>query len=89
MKAIIDILTFRSMVSPIVLQLLFWAGIAGTLYGAYVLIKLENWAWIFAATLGPLLVRVIFERAILAFRTYDRLGNIERALAESQNTKAR
>ncbi len=84
MKTVVDILTFRSMVSPVVLQLLFWAGIGGVIYGTYVLITLENWAWIFSITLGPLLVRVVFERAILAFRTYDRLGEIKRALSASR-----
>ena len=80
MKPIFDILTFKSMVSPLILQLLFWAGIGGTVYGTYVLINLGNWAWIFAITLGPLVVRVLFERAILSFRSYDRLGEIQRAL---------
>jgi len=75
------ILTFRKMVSPVVLQLLFWAGVGGTLYGTYILIELKNWAWIFAITFGPLVVRVLFERAILAFRTFDRLGDIHDELA--------
>ncbi len=81
MQAVLNILTVKSMVSPLVLQFLFWTGIGGTLYGAYVLIKLENWAWIFAVTIGPLLVHVIFERAIIAFRTFDRLGAIQHELA--------
>lgn len=80
MKAVIDLLTFKSMVSPFLLQVLFWAGIGGVMYGTYVLIRLENWAWVFAISLGPLLVRVVFERAILAFRTYDRVNEIGREL---------
>ncbi len=82
MKTVLNVLTFKSMVSPLLLQLFFWAGIGGSLYGAYVLIELGNWAWVFAATIGPLAVRVIFERAILAFRTFDRLGEIQRELSE-------
>ncbi len=88
MKTFWNILTFRTMVSPLVLQLLFWAGVGGALYGTYVLITLDNWAWIFAATLGPLLVRVIFERALLAFRTYDRLGDIHKELAAMNRSQS-
>lgn len=80
MNALRDVLTFRKMVSPFVLQILFWAGIGGTLYGTYVLIELEHWAWWLALVFGLLLTRVIFERAILSFRTYDRLTEIAIAL---------
>lgn len=80
MKSVWETLTFKRMISPIILQLLFWAGIGGTLYGTYVLIKLENGFWPIALILGTLGVRVIFETAILAFRTFDRLGDIRDAL---------
>ena len=40
--ALMDTLAFRRMISPFILQLLFWAGIAGTLYGAWVLYTLDN-----------------------------------------------
>ncbi len=76
MQMILDVLLFRRMVSPAVLQLLFWAGIGGVLYGTYVLLELEQWAWPYALVFGTLLVRVLFERAIIAFRSYDRLGQI-------------
>lgn len=64
------------MISPVLLQILFWAGIGGVVYGTYVLIKLEHWAWWMALLFGTLLTRVIFERAIISFRTYDRLDEI-------------
>ena len=81
-------LSFELMVSPLVLQLLFWAGIGGTLYGSYVLIQLGHWAWPFPLVFGPLLVRVIFERAILSFRSYDRLVAIEEHLLALKNREA-
>mgnify|MGYP001815222331 CR=1 FL=1 len=31
MNALVDFLLFRKMVSPLLLQILFWAGIGGTL----------------------------------------------------------
>lgn len=83
MRTAIEILTFERMISPILLQLLFWAGIAGTLYGTYVLIRLENWAWWLALIFGVLVTRVIFEFAILAFRAFDRLNEIRDLLAQA------
>ena len=74
--AIRDVLAFRSMLSPYLLQLLFWAGIGGCLYGTYVLVTLDHWAWWLALTFGPILTRVIFERALIAFRTYERLNDL-------------
>ena len=44
MRAFWELLVFRRMISPIILQVLFWGGIGGTLYGTYVLVKLDNWA---------------------------------------------
>ena len=84
MKRLADVLAFRRMVSPAVLQILFWAAIGGCLYGAYVLIKMGNWAWWMALIFGPLLTRVVFERAIIAFRTYDRLNEIAAKLHQDQ-----
>lgn len=81
MTRLFDYLTFRRMIAPIVIQILFWAGVAGSLFGAYVLYKLGNWAWPFPVILGPLLVRLFFERVIIAFRSYDSLRAIETVLA--------
>jgi len=64
------------MISPVILQVLFWAGIGGVLYGTWVLFDLGHWAWPLPLIFGTLAVRVIFEMAILAFRSYDRLGEI-------------
>ena len=82
MSNVVQILSFRKMVSPVLLQILFWSGIGGVLYGTYVLIKLDQWAWWIALVFGSLLVRVLFERAILAFRSYDRLNEISTLLRE-------
>jgi hypothetical protein len=80
MENLKDFLTFRMMVSPVALQVLFWAGIGGTFYGAYLLFTLDHWAWWMALVFGSLLTRVIFEFAMLSFRSYDRLGEIAVAL---------
>jgi len=80
MSTFTRILSFQKMVSPFLLQILFWAGIGGVLYGTYVLIKLDHWAWWIALLAGTLVTRVIFERAILSFRSYDRLVEIAASL---------
>ena len=80
MKLATDILRFRVMIAPYLLEVLFWAGIAGTLYGAYWLFTHDHWAWWMALVFGSLLTRVIFEFALLAFRSYDRLVEIRDAL---------
>ena len=82
MNALWEILFFRRMISPVVLQILFWGGIGGTVYGSYVLFDLGHWAWPLPLIFGTLAVRVIFETAILAFRTYDRLGEIRDKLTD-------
>ena len=76
-----DFLSFQHMVAPVLLQVLFWAGIGGTFYGTWVLVQLGNWAWWLALIFGMLGTRVLFEIAILAFRVLDRLTEIRDLLA--------
>jgi hypothetical protein len=83
MHEIQKVLTFQRMISPALLQLLFWAAIGGTLYGSWVLVQLENRAWPLPLIFGPLLLRVLFERALIAFRSYDRLVEIGDSLASA------
>ena len=79
MQGFLEFLTFEKMVAPILLQILFWAGIGGCIYGTYVLIALDHWAWWTPLVFGTLVTRVIFERTIIAFRSYDRLSEIAAA----------
>ena len=74
--SVIGVLSFQHMLSPVFLQILFWSGIGGVIYGTYVLADRGHWAWPLSLVFGSLMVRVIFERAILAFRSYDRLCEI-------------
>lgn len=87
MSNVVRVLSFEKMISPVLLQILFWAGIGGVLYGTYTLIKLDQWAWWMALVFGSLLVRVLFERAILSFRSYDRLDEIASLLKKHELAK--
>ena len=80
MRMLADILRFRTMVAPYLLEILFWAGIAGTIYGSFWLFAHDNWAWWMALVFGSLLTRVIFEFGLLAFRSYERLVEISDTL---------
>lgn len=70
MRKLLDYLLFKRFIMPIALQILFWAGIAGTLYGSWWLYTHDNWAWIMALVFGPILTRLIFEGYILRYQTY-------------------
>ena len=83
MRLLADVLRFRVMIAPHILELLFWAGIAGTIYGAYWLFTHDHWAWWAALVFGTLLTRVTFEFALLAFRSYERLVETRDLLARA------
>ncbi len=85
LKSAIEVLTFKRMLSPVLLQVLFWSGVGGVLYGTYVLFTLGHWAWPLPLIFGTLAVRVLFERAILAFRTYDELCAIRAELGRARD----
>lgn len=76
MKNLKQYLLFKKFITPIALQILFWAGIGGCLYGAWWLFTHNNWAWIMALLLGPLLTRLIFESFILRYQSYVCLTQI-------------
>ena len=80
MTSLWNVLTFRTMLSPILLQILFWGGVGGTLYGASWLLTRGNWAGWMALVFGLVGVRFIFEIAILAFRNYEALNEIRNSL---------
>ncbi|MDC1286605.1 hypothetical protein N8198_01840 [Gammaproteobacteria bacterium] len=78
-------LRFERFIMPFALQLLFWAGIGGTLYGTWWLYTHENWAWIMALVFGSLLTRLIFESFILRYQTYIVLTEIQHQLNAGNN----
>ena len=80
MVELVDVLRFRKMVAPYILEFLFWVAIAGNIYGAGWLFARGHWAWWIALLCGTLVIRLIFELGLLAFRQYDCLVDIRRAL---------
>lgn len=80
MGALKEFLSFKRLLMPYMLQVLFWAGIGGTLYGTYWLFVHDNWAWWMALVFGTLMTRLIFESFMVRFRTYERLVAISQRL---------
>jgi hypothetical protein len=81
-------LTFRKMVTPAIIQIIFWigialcaiSGIAGIIGGAIAekgggVMVLSSLVWL---VLGPIFIRVYCEIIILAFRIYDVLTEIKK-----------
>ena len=79
-----DYLLFKKFITPVALQILFWAGIGGTLYGSWWLFTHDNWAWIMSLIFGTLMTRLIFESFILRYRTYLCLTEISEKLNKDQ-----
>ncbi len=80
MGALRDFASFKRLLMPYILQVLFWCGIGGTLYGAYWLFTHDNWAWWMALLFGTLVTRLIFESLILRYRSYELLVAIRKQL---------
>ena len=80
MKTLLDYLLFKKFIMPAALQLMFWAGIGGTLYGTWWLYTHDHWAWIMALTFGTLMTRLLFESVILRYQTYLCLNEIREKL---------
>jgi hypothetical protein len=72
-----DFAKFRLMITPIVIQVLFWLGIAGCIIGALVSFgQAQVLNGIVVLILGPLFVRIYCELLIIIFRIHDLLKQI-------------
>jgi hypothetical protein len=74
--------SFRRMITPVIIRILFWVGIFGSIIGGIYLIVVSEGAaariaGIFWIILGPLVSRVICELFILQFRIYETLTDIK------------
>ena len=73
-----DYLLFKKMISPLLLQILFWPAVAASIYYSTQLILNGNRIGWIPLIVGTLFVRVLFETLILRFMAYDKLVEIER-----------
>ena len=87
-----DFLKFRKMVTPVIIQILFWLGVAVCIVLGLIsivrgvnanhgggLMVLAGYMWIF---LGPIVVRIYCELLIVIFSIHDRLGQLKDVLEQ-------
>lgn len=78
-----DFLSFRKMLTPIIIQVVFWIGVVVCVIGGLWVISTEDIGGLFLLILGPVLVRIWAELLILLFKMNDTLTDIKNAV-ESQ-----
>jgi hypothetical protein len=72
-----DFFTFRRMIAPAIIEIIWWIStIAALIYGGALLLDERFVEGLLFVVLGPLIVRVISELNIVAFRIYGTLGEI-------------
>jgi len=75
-----EFLSFRRMITPVIIQVVFWLGIAGCVIGGLGLVAGgAGLKGIGAIVLGPLFVRVWCETVIVMFKINDALQDIRTA----------
>ncbi len=85
-----DFITFRTMITPVVIQVLFWIGVTLTVLGGlgFMVASLSNGSAVGALlgllylVLGPLFWRVYCEIIIIFFRVYETLLQIRDKLGK-------
>ena len=77
-----EFLSFRKMITPIIIQIVFWIGVAvSVIFGLGIMFQGTFVTFILGlmyVVLGPLTVRIYCELIILLFRIYDVLNDIKK-----------
>lgn len=89
-----DFIKFRKMITPVIIQVLFWVGVAGTVIAALVVMAMsfgssgggagQFLGGLLMLVLGPVVVRIYCELLILFFRMNETLTEIKNGLAKKQ-----
>jgi hypothetical protein len=78
-----DFLLFRRMLTPILIQLIFWLGVIACIFTGIVdIARNETLSGLQILILGPILVRVFCEVLILFFRINETLTEIKNTVKE-------
>ncbi|HUU62703.1 MAG TPA: DUF4282 domain-containing protein [Dehalococcoidia bacterium] len=90
-----DFLTFRRMITTIIIQIVFWLGLIGIIgWGVFIIIDANDsyygWEWegvvagVLTLILGPIIWRVYCEILILLFRMNETLTDIRKILKKQR-----
>ena len=72
-----DFLFFRKMITPVIIQILFWIGVAFAVIGGIVAIFTTGFLYgLGMIVLGPVVVRIWTELLIVLFKVNDTLTDI-------------
>ncbi len=73
-----DFLTFKKMITPMIIQILFWIGVAVTVIGGFIsMFSGSFWQGLLGVLLGPIFVRLFTELLIVTFSINDSLRIIK------------
>ena len=74
-----DFLTFRKMITPLIIQVLFWIGVAAVIIGGFVSMFQYGgfWKGLLMVLIGPFIVRLWTELLIVIFKINDTLTDIK------------
>ena len=79
-----DLMAFRRMIAPVLLQIMFWPAVFASIYYSIWLIREGNLIGWAPLIVGTLFVRVVFEVLILFFRVFEKLSDIHAAIEASE-----
>jgi len=78
-----DVLTFRRMITPVIIQVIFWIGVVVSLLAAmWMFLVRETMYGVVTLIFGILFVRIYCEILIVIFRVYDALREIRDELRQ-------
>jgi hypothetical protein len=75
-----DFLAFRTMVTPVIIQIVFWVGVASCVIAGIFLLAAGKVQGLLVILLGPLAVRIYCEILIIFFRINETLSEIKEQL---------
>jgi hypothetical protein len=76
-----DFLTFKRMITPIIIQVLFWVGVAVCVVGGLLQLGQQPIAGVLLLLLGPVMVRVYCEILIVFFKILESLYDLNKKVA--------
>jgi hypothetical protein len=89
-----DFLKFRKMITPVIIQILFWAGVVGAVLGGLITMATSFGRYgggagtflvgLLTIILGPVVVRIYCELLILLFRMNETLTEIKNGLSKKK-----
>ncbi|MCX7806077.1 MAG: DUF4282 domain-containing protein [Planctomycetota bacterium] len=79
-----DFLTFRKMITPVIIRILFWIGVAAMIIGGFASLVAGHYLLgIMLMLLGPICVRIYCEILILFFIINDTLTDIRNLVRDA------